>query len=414
MQTNLLQNFKSTAAGREADAILRSCVHCGFCLATCPTYQLLGDELDSPRGRIYLIKETLEGANIGAATQLHLDRCLTCRSCETTCPSGVQYGRLLDIGRTQVNAHVKRPWQQRFKRAMLLALLPYRARFALIHALGCVAKPLLPASLRRQLTPSSTPTLRPVTKHARSMLVLEGCVQPSLAPEINAAACRVFNQLRISLRATPQAGCCGALNHHLDAHDAALADMRRNIDAWWSHVEAGAEAIIMTASGCGAHVKDYAHLLRHDPIYAERAERISSMTMDLSEALAREEIALSNLLAGMEVDVLPKIAFHAPCTLQHGQNIVGVVERLLRLAGYPLALTPDAHLCCGSAGTYSIMQPELAARLLRNKLTALQSDVPAVIATANIGCLMHLRSGCDRSVRHWIELIDARLQRQHA
>lgn len=412
MQTNLSPEFKASAAGREADAILRSCVHCGFCLATCPTYQLLGDELDSPRGRIYLMKEALEGARIGPKTQLHLDRCLTCRSCESTCPSGVQYGRLIDIGRAYVAAHVPRRWMQRLKRAALRALLPSRQRFKLLYALGQLAKPFLAPRVRKQLTRSPTSSDRPAAHHARSMLILEGCVQPALAPEINAATARVFDRLGISLTNPEKAGCCGALNQHLDAHAAALDDMRQNIDAWWPHIESGADAIIMTASGCGVQVKEYARFLRHDPAYAERATRISAMTLDLSEALVREEAALQSVMATTPLPALPKIAFHAPCTLQHGQRIVGVVERLLRSAGYTLTPVPDAHLCCGSAGTYSLLQPKLATRLLENKLTALTSALPETIATANIGCLMHLRSGADRPVRHWIELIDARLQRQ--
>lgn len=410
MQTNLAETFAETAAGQEADAIVRACVHCGFCLATCPTYQLLGDELDSPRGRIYLMKEAFEGADIGHATQLHLDRCLTCRSCETTCPSGVQYGRLVDIGRAYVDGKVKRRWRKRLQRFALRKSLPYPRRFSMLHALARVAKPLLPAHLRRQLTPSSTPSERPAPRHARRMLVLEGCVQPSLAPEINASAARVLDHIGISLFSTAEAGCCGALDHHLDAHAAALSRMRRNIDAWWPHLENGAEAIIMTASGCGTHVKDYARLLHDDPAYAERAARVSAMTMDLSEVIASEEAALEHSLSHDDKTELPKIAFHSPCTLQHGQRVVGVVERLLRVAGYPLAIVPDAHLCCGSAGTYSILHPDLATHLLENKLVALQSDAPQLIATANIGCLMHLRSGSHLPVIHWVELLDARLR----
>lgn len=409
MQTNLAAAFRETSSGREADAILRACVHCGFCLATCPTYQLLGDELDSPRGRIYLMKEAFEGAEIGRATQLHLDRCLTCRSCETTCPSGVQYGRLIDIGRAYVSDKVTRPWPQRIKRFVLRKSLAYPRRFAFLYLLAKLFKPLLPMHLRRQLTTSTTSTRRPGNRHARSMLLLEGCVQPSLAPEINAAAVRVLDRLGITLFGVAEAGCCGALDHHLDAHHAALQHMRRNIDAWWPHIEAGAEAIVITASGCGTHVKDYARLLSDDSAYAERAARISAMTLDLSEAIAAEELVLERLLTQADHSSLPKIAFHAPCTLQHGQRIVGVVERLLRAAGYPLAVVPDAHLCCGSAGTYSILQPDLAAQLRENKLVALESDAPEIIATANIGCLTHLRGGSERPIRHWIELLDARL-----
>jgi glycolate oxidase iron-sulfur subunit len=406
MQTNLIDLYKDTAEGREAESILRACVHCGFCTATCPTYQLLGNELDSPRGRIYLIKEMLEGAAVTAKTQLHLDRCLTCRSCETTCPSGVQYGRLVDIGRAIAEQQTGRSLWQRTQRWLLRAVLPRTALFNFLLGLGRLFRPVLPGFIAKSVPVATAAKARPVTRHARSMLVLEGCVQPGLAPATNAAAARVLDRLGISLLSAEQAGCCGAVSYHLNAHADGLDYMRRNIDAWWPYVTQGAEAVVMTASGCGAMVKEYGHLLRHDAAYAEKAEKISALTRDLSEILAAEKDALLRLF---KPAARGKVAFHSPCTLQHGQKIVGVIEVLLGKAGYELTPVADKHLCCGSAGTYSILQKELSQQLLRNKLGALQSGKPAQIASANIGCQSHLQSGTDIPVRHWIELIEEAL-----
>ena len=403
MQTNLLDAIKHTADGQEAESILRACVHCGFCTATCPTYQLLGNELDSPRGRIYLIKEMLEGAAVTEKTMLHLDRCLTCRSCETTCPSGVQYGRLVDIGRGYAEERTGRSMGQRIQRGLLRRVLPRPAVFNSLLAAGRMMRPLLPGGVARSIPVAQKRTARPAARHARTMLVLEGCVQPGLAPNTNAAAARVLDRLGISLVGAEKAGCCGAVSYHLNAHEDGLDYMRRNIDAWYPHVEQGTEAIVMTASGCGAMVKEYGHLLRNDPAYAAKAERISGLTRDLSEILAAEKDGLLNLLTPAQRG---KVAFHAPCTLQHGQRIVGVIEQLLTRAGYELTPVADKHLCCGSAGTYSILQKELSQQLLRNKLNALQSGKPAQIASANIGCQTHLQSGTDMPVRHWIELLD--------
>src|SRR5450830_1399152 len=412
MQTNLADFIKGSADGDQAEAILRSCVHCGFCTATCPTYQLLGDELDGPRGRIYLIKQVLEGEPATAKTQQHLDRCLTCRSCETTCPSGVQYARLLDIGRKVVDRQVQRPLGQRVARAALSELLPRRWIFAPAMKAGQALRPLLPAALRQKLGKRAARTTWPGRSHARRMLVLDGCVQPSMAPNINAATARVLDTLGVQLVVAPKAGCCGALRHHLDDQEAALADMRRNIDAWWQYVEgvdgggAAVEAILMTASGCGVMVKDYGHLLAHDPAYADKAARISALTLDLSEALARFEPELGARLAGRAG---PRVAYHPPCTLQHGQKIRGHAERLLALAGVDVKLCQDSHLCCGSAGTYSILQPELSTQLRDRKLANLEATGANEIVSANIGCLSHLQSGTALPVRHWIELIDDRL-----
>jgi glycolate oxidase iron-sulfur subunit len=408
MQTNLADEFKHTDAGQEAEAILRACVHCGFCTATCPTYQLLGNELDSPRGRIYLIKEMLEGAQVTDKTMLHLDRCLTCRSCETTCPSGVQYGRLVDIGRAIAEEKTGRGLWQSAQRWLLRAVLPHMARFNFFLALGRIFRPLLPGALAKNIPRDTDAKPWPMTRHARRMLVLQGCVQPGLAPNTNAAAARVLDRLGITLSSAEKAGCCGAVSYHLNAHADGLDYMRRNIDAWWPQVEKGAEAVVMTASGCGAMVKEYGHLLRHDSVYAEKAAKISDMTRDLSEILAAEKDGLLRLLTPTESGLKSrgKAAFHSPCTLQHGQKIVGVIEELLSKAGYELTQVTDKHLCCGSAGTYSILQKELSQQLLHNKLGALQSGKPVQIATANIGCQTHLQSGTDIPVRHWIELLE--------
>ncbi len=409
MQTNLADFIRDTPEGREADAILRKCVHCGFCTATCPTYQLLGDELDGPRGRIYLIKQVLEGGEVTGSTQLHLDRCLTCRACETTCPSGVEYGRLADIGRKVVEEKVpRRPWEA-FQRAVLSAVLPRTALFAALLGIGRALRAVLPASLAAKVPPpSAAPGAWPQPRHARKMLVLAGCVQPAISPAINAAAARVLDRIGISLVEAPGAGCCGAVRFHLNRQAAGKDDMRAMVDAWWPLVESGAEGIVMTASGCGTTVKEYGHLLADDPAYAGKAARISAMTRDLSEVLLQERTALERLAAARSGD-MQRVAFHSPCSLQHGQQVRGAVESLLEGAGFTLTAVPDAHLCCGSAGTYSILQPGLSAQLRTNKLAALESGAPASIATANIGCLSHLQSGTGTPVEHWIQLLDRQI-----
>lgn len=407
MQTRLAEWIRDTPEGIEADAILRKCVHCGFCLATCPTYNLLGDELDSPRGRIYLMKQMLEGAPVSERTQLHLDRCLTCRACETTCPSGVEYGRLVDIGRGLLERKVARaPWD-RLRRWLLAHTLPSRTLFGAALALGRAARPLLPATLARRIPPRRAAGRWPAPRHGRRMLVLAGCVQPGVAPSINAAAARVLDRAGVSLVDVARAGCCGAVTFHLNYQDQALAFVKRNIDAWWPHVEAGAEAIVVTASGCGTMVREYGHLLRHDPAYASKAECISSLAKDVSEVVAAQESILRGPWRPMPQ--APKVAFQSPCSLQHGLKITGVVESILREAGFALTAVPDGHLCCGSAGTYSLLKPGISRMLLRNKVHALESGRPDVIATANIGCLAHIQSVAATPVRHWIELVDERL-----
>ena len=403
MQTELADFIRDTPEGREADAILRKCVHCGFCTATCPTYQLLGDELDGPRGRIYLVKQVLEGAVPTERTRLHLDRCLSCRSCESTCPSGVQYGRLADIGRGIVEKRVGRGFWQALQRAVLSNVLPRTGIFAFFLLLGRTMRPLLPAFLQDKIPAAgSPPGTWPAARHARKMLALAGCVQPALAPRINAAAARVLDAMGVSLVQAPGAGCCGALRFHLNDQAAGRADMRALIDAWWPMVERGeVEAIVMTASGCGSFVREYAHHLREDPAYFEKAKRISAMTRDLCEVVQEKDLP--------EAGKRLRVAFQSPCSLQHGQQLRGKVEALLAAAGHELAPVAEAHLCCGSAGTYSILQPELSGTLRERKLAALGDGAPAgapdCIATANIGCLTHLQAGTRTPVRHWIELI---------
>jgi glycolate oxidase iron-sulfur subunit len=405
MQTNLADFIKGTREGDEAEAILRACVHCGFCTATCPTYQLLGDELDGPRGRIYLIKQVLEGAEPTRKTQLHLDRCLTCRNCETTCPSGVKYGRLVDIGRKVVEERVARPLGERIKRTTLKQFLPRRALFAPAFKAGVAVRPLLSKALQDKLQVPRPAGHWPSREHARKMLVLDGCVQPAMAPNINAATARVLDALGVQLLTAPKAGCCGAVRYHMNDQEGGLDDMRRNIDAWWPMV-GQVEAIVMTASGCGVTVKEYGHLLAHDSAYAEKARRISEMTFDLSEVMPQFE---AELAARLRNKITRRVAWHPPCTLQHGQQIRGKVEGLLRAVGVDVAMCADSHLCCGSAGTYSVLHPEIAHALRDRKLANLEATGADEIVSANIGCITHLQSGTETAVGHWIELIDRAL-----
>ncbi len=414
MQTDLADFIKDTDDGREADAILRTCVHCGFCNATCPTYQLLGDELDGPRGRIYLIKQVLEGQPVSRRTQVHLDRCLTCRSCETTCPSGVKYHRLLDIGRAVVDQRVPRSPADKATRFVLGEGIPRQEMLQSAVAIGQWLRPFLPAALAAKL-PAAIPAAdrtrpgKPLTVHARRMIAISSCGQQALTPNTNAALSRILDRLGIEVL-TPATGCCGALRYHLGAQEQALDDMRRTIDAWWPYIDdasAGVEAIVMTASGCGLQVREYGELLKHDPAYAAKAARVSALARDVSEVLAGEQKELLALLP--QAGARQPVAFHSPCTLQHGQQIRGLIEALLVAAGYELSPVADAHLCCGSAGTYSFTQPKLSKQLRDKKLATLEATSPALIVTANIGCQTHLQSGTATPVRHWIELIDERL-----
>jgi len=407
MQTHLSPEFAQRADGKAAEAILRKCVHCGFCTATCPTYQLLGDELDGPRGRIYLIKQVLEGAQPTRKTQQHLDRCLTCRNCETTCPSGVDYGHLVDIGRAIVDEKVERPTGERAVRWLLKEGLP-SPLFGPAMKLGQAVRGLLPESLKAKVPAPRPAGQWPTATHARRVLMLGGCVQPAMAPSINAATARVLDAAGIQTVIAPEAGCCGAVKFHLNDQDGARAQMRANIDAWWPHIEQGVEAIVMNASGCGVTVKEYGHILQDDPAYAARAARISELTRDLSELLPTLVPALRERVKRPAADRV--IGFHPPCTLQHGQKLKGGVEQHLGELGFTVAVARnEAHLCCGSAGTYSVLNPDIAYTLRDRKLGHLNDLKPAVIASANIGCITHLQSGTATPVRHWVELLDEAL-----
>jgi glycolate oxidase iron-sulfur subunit len=402
MQTTLAPEFVGTADGEAAKAILGKCVHCGFCTATCPTYQLLGDELDGPRGRIYLMKQVLEGETPTRKTQQHLDRCLTCRNCESTCPSGVQYGNLVDIGRKIVDSKVERPLKERLLRGALKHGLNSRL-FAPAMAVGQAVRGLLPSSLKNKIPAKQKTRAMPTRAHARKIIMLAGCVQPAMLPNINVATARVLDAAGIQTLVLSSSKCCGAINFHLNDQDAAKMQMRANIDAWWPAIEAGAESIVMNASGCGVMVKDYGHVLADDAIYAAKAKRVSELTMDLSELLPAllPELAQTLTVGG----ALPTLAYHPPCTLQHGQQLKGGVEKHLRQLGFQVQVSPlESHLCCGSAGTYSVLNPDIAYTLRDRKLNALPSA--DVIISANVGCITHLQSGSSIPVRHWVEVLD--------
>jgi glycolate oxidase iron-sulfur subunit len=411
MQTSLPPALLQTRTGLEADEILRNCVHCGFCNATCPTYQLTGDELDGPRGRIYQIKQVLEGHTPTARTRLHLDRCLTCRACETTCPSGVDYHRLLDTGRELVEEAVQRPLHERLLRRALRFILPWPARFTPLLRLGQGVRPLLPTALKRRIPARhKAATFDPEQQHTRRVLLLDGCVQPALAPQINLATRRVLDALGITAVTATGSGCCGALSHHLSAVQEARGFMRRNIDAWWPEIENGIEAIVVTASGCTPMLQDYGRLLADDADYADKAARVTALTRDISEVIAGTGATAVFAPPGGH----RRIAFHSPCSLQHAQRRGGSVEGILTRLGYELLPVANSHLCCGSAGTYSILQPRLATQLRDNKLAALQAGQPDIIATANIGCLTHLSTQAAAPVKHWIELLEPLIkQKEH-
>jgi glycolate oxidase iron-sulfur subunit len=406
MQTQLAPEFQNTLIGKEAEAILRQCVHCGFCSATCPTYQMMGDELDGPRGRIYLIKQVFEGAEPTRKTQLHLDRCLTCRNCETTCPSGVQYGHLVDLGRKVVEAKVPRPLKERALRWVLKEGLT-SALFAPAMKIGQSVRGLLPAALKAKVPAPQNAGAWPQETHARKVLMLAGCVQPAMMPNINTATARVLNACGIQVIVPPSAGCCGAVKFHLNDQVGGLDHMRHNIDVWWPWVEQGVEAIVMNVSGCGVTVKEYGHLLQHDAQYANKARRISELTRDLSELLPMCLPELQKKLKPEQVEQVGLLAYHPPCTLQHGQQLKGGVETQLGQLGFKLRVADvESHLCCGSAGTYSVLQADTAYALRDRKLGHLNKLEPTAILSANIGCITHLQSGANVPVRHWVELVD--------
>ena len=414
MQTTLAPHYKDTVDGQEAEAILRKCVHCGFCTATCPTYQLLGDELDGPRGRIYLIKQVLEGHTPTRKTQLHLDRCLTCRNCETTCPSGVEYGHLVDIGRKLVDAQVPRPWAERAVRTALKEGLPSKV-FAPAMKLGQSVRGLLPAALKAKVPAKQNAGVWPTRTHPRQVLMLAGCVQPAMMPNVNTATARVLDAVGVQTVVAPSAGCCGAVKYHLNDHDGGRAYMRANIDAWWPFIaptngDTPVESIVMNASGCGVMVKDYGHVLKDDAHYADKARRISSLTKDLSELLPDWVEPLREVLKP-GVAAKHMLAYHPPCTLQHGQQLRGGVEQHLGALGFQVAVANnESNLCCGSAGTYSVLNPGLATQLRDRKLGHLRELGAPTIVSANVGCISHLQSGTDVPVRHWVEVLDDAVQ----
>lgn len=426
MHIELAATYRDTDLGREAETLLGPCVQCGQCTFTCPTFRLLDDEWDGPRGRIYLIKQlfegrepsidslppaytlkTLEGRSLSANLQLHLDRCLTCRACETSCPQGVRYGRLLDIGRELVEKISPRPLKDRLARRALRAVVPHPMRFTALLRAGQALRRMLPQDLRARIPQRRSAGPWPARAHARRMVVWQGCVQPSLAPDINAAAARVLDRFGIQLLAARD-GCCGVLSHHMAATDEARDFMRKSIDALWPHIEAGAEAIVVTASGCGAHFRDYGQLLHDDPRYCDKAQRVSDMTRDIAEVVAAEWQD-DTLPAVSPTQSAQRIAFQSSCSLQHGEKLNGVVESLLKRAGFKLLSVRYPFMCCGSAGAYSILQPALAQSLRASKLKTLMVSRPQAIATANIGCLTHLAQVSPVPVSHWIEMLDATL-----
>ncbi len=424
MRIELAEAYRGTELGQEAEALLAPCVQCGQCTFTCPTFRLLDDEWDGPRGRIYLIKQLLEGRppnpaglppayslqtlrakSFAADVQLHLDRCLTCRSCEAVCPQGVRYGRLLDLGREVAERAAPRTLGAKLTRHALRAVVPYRYRFTPLLRIGQSLRALLPEALRSRIPETRPSGAWPAKSHQRRMLVWQGCVQPALAPDINAAAARVLDRLGIRLVASAD-GCCGAISQHLAASNEARTFMRRNIDALWPHIEAGAEAIVLTASGCGAHFRDYGRLLGNDPQYRDKAMQVSNMVKDIAEVVAAEwrDGLLPAANGGMR-----RIAFQSSCSLQHAQKLNGVVEKLLKRAGFKLIPVTYPFMCCGAAGTYSVLQRKLSESLRSRKLQTLMSCRPEVIATANIGCLTHLAAASPVPVHHWIELLDQAL-----
>tara|TARA_R110000782_G_scaffold61114_7_gene126032 strand:+ start:5072 stop:6289 length:1218 start_codon:yes stop_codon:yes gene_type:complete len=405
MQTFIEQSISNTSEGKEAERILRSCVHCGFCTATCPTYQLLGDELDGPRGRIYLIKSMLEGEASTKNTMRHLDRCLTCRACETTCPSGVEYGKLLDIGREYVSQKVSRPWHQQFYRFLISQSLPYKKRFKFMLKLGQVFRFCLPEKLKEMIPEQVRQVdLTNIKVHSRKVILFTGCVQPTLAPEINQSVIKVLDALGVSVVEIKNEQCCGALSHHLTETEQALSFMRQNIDLYWPAIEQGIEAIIVAASGCGVHIKEYGYLLREDNLYAAKAAKIAAMTQDISEFVTASELGKLN------IDSSKSVVFQNPCTLQHGQKLRGVTESLLQQLGFKLAPVADAHLCCGSAGVYSLLEKDISNELRGNKIESLMRGTPEMILTANIGCLKHLQQKSPVPVKHWIEEVAASIR----
>ncbi|GGE91256.1 glycolate oxidase subunit GlcF [Stappia taiwanensis] len=424
MQTNFSIHQLADPHVAEAEAILRKCVHCGFCTATCPTFALLGDELDSPRGRIYLIKDMLENDRpADARTVKHIDRCLSCLSCMTTCPSGVHYMHLVDHARVHIEKTYRRPLGDRLVRGMLAAVLPDPGRFRLALRGARLARPLaglvgsLGGPFRRlgamlELAPARIPARSKMTAPGQfpaeaeagrkgRVALLTGCAQPVLAPGINAAAIRLLTRAGVEVVLPEGEGCCGALVHHLGKEEPALEAARRNVDAWMREIEGeGLDAILVTASGCGTTIKDYGFMLRLDPAYAEKAERVSALARDVTEYLTTLELPAPAAPVGLTV------AYHSACSMQHGQKITREPKDLLAAAGFALRDIPEGHLCCGSAGTYNILQPELARRLRDRKIANIETTQPDLIATGNIGCMTQIGGGTELPIVHTVELLD--------
>lgn len=429
MKVELAEAYQNTELGKEAESLLMPCVQCGQCTFTCPTFRLTNDEWDGPRGRIYLIKQflegkepgldllppaytlkTLEGRTLGQNLQLHLDRCLTCRSCETSCPQDVHYGRLLDIGRELVEKHEPRPFKERIMRQILRTVVAHRRGFRTLLRLGQTFRRILPGELRSMVPEQRKASVWPGQDRPRKMLIWQGCVQPDLAPDINAAAARVLDRFGIELIPTAK-GCCGAVSQHMAETEEARDFMRKNIDAMWPQIEQGAEAIILTASGCGMQFREYGELLKDDPQYSEKARQISALTRDIAEVVGEEwsePLSTSPSSQGNNKPV-QRIAFQSSCSLQHGEKLNGVTEKLLKQAGFKLVPVAYPFMCCGAAGTYSILQRAFSKSLRAMKLKSLLASRPETIATANIGCLTHLSAVSSIPVRHWIELLDEKL-----
>lgn len=408
MQTHLPAQLLATDAGQEADRILRSCVHCGFCTATCPTFLQTGNELDSPRGRIYLIKEFLETGKASQITRHHLDRCLSCQSCETTCPSSVQYHRLLSIGQNLLGKQVRLPFLTRCRHGFMLAVLGSPRLFAGLVKLGKAFAGWLPQRLARQLPGRGRfkPSVFMGNTPARRVIILNGCVQSALSPDTNHAAAIVLRELGIRASTIGAESCCGAMHYHSGKQPAGVARAKTLTDQMLAEVDAGAEAIISTASGCGNFIKDYVHVLADEAGYAEKVARLLPFVKDIGEYLATQDMAQLKFTGnGM-------LAWHSPCTLQHGQQLAGTTEALLKTLGFTLPAVKNSHLCCGSAGTYSLFQPEMSHSLQANKISALETTGAPRIATANIGCQCHLAAATDKPVRHWIEYVAEAMGKQ--
>lgn len=400
METKLHPNYAQNSDAKLAEEILTRCVHCGFCNATCPTYQLIGDENDGPRGRIYQIKNMLETGEANEHARHHLDRCLLCRSCETTCPSGVPYSQLYDLGQHILNEELERSSTDKLKRSALRTVLVSKPLLNTALATGEKVKSLLPEKLRKKLPYRSKAIPTNTSTHKRKVILFSGCVQNSVSPDIDSSTINILDKLSIETVQIKQTKCCGALSQHTGQESVAIGQMKRNIDLLWPTISEGVEAIVSNASGCGVMLKEYKHHLRNDEEYVRKAELISSITKDISEIVMNEDCSV------LKRNVPRTVAWHAPCTLQHGQKITGQVEQILQKQGYMLVPVADSHLCCGSAGSYSIFQPEISEQLKSNKLQHLQNNAPEIIATANIGCQMHLQSGTDIPVVHWITLLD--------